>query len=170
MYNEKKIRVCKKCFCSIFGTGATCVRTILHRHTSTGTSKNDRRGKQKVPRQKEKLVVQCICEHILTLPTPHRKYLSPDPTVVKLHDLYLEYMAVLHPGVEKVTESYYHNVFKTEFNIGFAPVKIDTCNTCDMLKAKIDTVSKETGKEDELRVLERKFMVHKNKQEKARNS
>ena len=55
-----------------------------------------------------------------------------------------------------VPEQYYHDVFVREFNIHFGFPRSDTCDKCDALRVKINTV----GNEDDKRELEKKSSDH----------
>lgn len=53
-----------------------------------------------------------------------------------MYDLYVE--CCQERGSERVTLSFYRNIFSTCFNLSFHRPQTDTCNTCDKLKTIID--------------------------------
>ena len=147
LHEKKEIPVCKSGFLSIFNVGEKRIRTLLNKHSPTGTPVHDQRGKTAPAVKFSDEAVNVVREHINQLPavgshytrakSPHRKYLTPDLNVRKLYVLYQDYVHENYPDIKAVTESKYRAVFKEEFNIGFAPNKADTCNTCDVLSANI---------------------------------
>ena len=52
-----------------------------------------------------------------------------------------------------ISEHYYHDVFMREFNIHFGFPRSDTCDKCDAMRVKINTV----GNEDDKQELEKKL-------------
>ena len=78
-----------------------------------------------------------VASHYTRAKSPHRKYLTQELSILKLHVLYQDYMSENHPEITPVSQQKYRQIFNEEFNIGFAPNKSDTCNTCDCLKANI---------------------------------
>lgn len=63
------------------------------------------------------------------------KYLSADLTLAKLYQLYRE------EADNPVSQSYYTNVFYTEFNLRFKTPKKDTCLKCDVASTKMKSSS-----------------------------
>lgn len=114
--------------------------------------------------------MECVREHIRCMPTvaphynrtksPHRKYLSTELSMTRLYYLYQSWMREKHPNVETVKRSVYRTFFTSEFNLGFTPVKMDTCNTCDKLHAQIDVYRIDPEKEEQVQELERKLTGH----------
>ena len=141
VYEDKTYSVCKKGFMSIFQIGRKRVANVLKKLTIIGTPVPDKRGVHEPATKIKGRKAECVREHINLLPTisshyarnkaPGKKYLGHEMTLNKVYDLYCEYMDENEPDVEKTTLSYYRNVFNTEFNVGFAPAKADTCNVCD---------------------------------------
>ena len=144
---NEEISVCKTAFLNIFDLREKRVRNVLEKQTSTGTQKPDMRGRRAPVNKISDERVKSVREHIALLPkvsshytrakSPHRKYLTQELSIQKLHVLYQDYMSETHPDVIPVSKSKYTNIFNEEFNIGFAPSKTDTCNTCDCLQANI---------------------------------
>ena len=147
MHGNKVHDVCKKAFLSVFGLGERRVQTVLRKQTRTGNPIPDSRGRLaptvKVTHDRADSVrthirlLPAVSSHYTRAKSPERKYLTPDLSVVKLYALYQDYVTQLDPPIEPVSESYYRKVFTTEFNIGFAPARTDTCNTCDRLQGQI---------------------------------
>ena len=86
-------------------------------------------------------------------------------SVKKLYDLYLDFMGENHPDVDKVSFNYYAKVFRLEFNIGFAPPKVDTCSTCDAFQTSITNLQGQgaTSEEAEMSIqrLQDDLAMHK---------
>lgn len=55
----------------------------------------------------------------------------------QLYELYTTFMWEKHPGKVKIKASYYGHIFRIDFNIA-APVRTDTCCTCDSLHGKLE--------------------------------
>ncbi|KAK3887881.1 hypothetical protein Pcinc_008031 [Petrolisthes cinctipes] len=137
----------------------------------TATPESDQRGAHSPTKKKPDIVVECVCEHIRSLPTvtshytraksPHRRYLSTEMSLSQMYEQYCMWMDEHHRGVEVVKNSYYNKVFNTRFNLGFAPVKMDTCNTCDRLGASIMKLSGDESRSDELESVREELAKHK---------
>ena len=140
--------VCKKAFLNIFNLGEKRIKTVLEKQSRTGTTTPDRRGEGPPAVTISDARVEVAKEHIEKLPTvsshytraksPNRKYLTQDLNIKKLYTLYQDYATENYPDLEPVSESKYRKIFNEEYNIGFAPPKTDTCNTCDLIQANID--------------------------------
>lgn len=63
------------------------------------------------------------------------KYLSPCLNIVRMYREYT--MACEVEGMTKLSEWMFRNVFNTQFNLRFKPLKVDTCKTCDGIENKI---------------------------------
>lgn len=63
------------------------------------------------------------------------KYLNADLTLAKLYQLYKE------EANNPVNQSYYNNIFYTDFNLRFKKPKKDTCHKCDLFNIKIKSSS-----------------------------
>ena len=172
----KEITVCRVAFLNIFDLGEKRIKNVLEKQSSTGTTEKDKRGQGPPAVTVSDARVNTVREHLQKLPTvkshytraksPNRKYLTQDLNVKKLFTLYQDYMAENHPDVECVSESKYRKIFNEEFNIGFAPTKTDTCNTCDLLESNIehyDTNPSPTVSREELKttLAEHKAMAEK---------
>lgn len=63
------------------------------------------------------------------------KYLNADLSLAKLYQLYKE------EADDPVSQSYYNNIFYTDFNLRFKKPKKDTCHKCDFFNVKIKSTS-----------------------------
>lgn len=74
------------------------------------------------------------------------KFLNPHLNIVRL---YREYKIVCEFNKRKaVSEWKFRHVFNTKFNLGFKPIKTDTCRTCDKLNAAIGSERTHTLKRE----------------------
>lgn len=63
------------------------------------------------------------------------KYLNPSLNIIKM---YREYCLLCRAMKRKVlTEWMFRHIFNTQFNLKFGRLKVDTCNTCDKLNARL---------------------------------
>lgn len=171
MYGDKKHSICKKGFCSIFGIGQKRVRVAIQKLTMGKTTLPDQRGKTPTATKFVGEKADLVRTHIKMLPTmsshysraksPYRMYLDSTLSVVKLYDMYVKFMKDQHPDVEVVSFNYYSKVFRSEFNIGFSPPVIDTCNTCDLLKANIQNYRQMGCAQAQLNDMQRELDEHK---------
>ena len=146
--DKTEIVVCRKAFLSIFDVSDTRIRTVLEKESSTGTVQADRRGTTTHARAIAKSDIDVIKEHINTIPTVtshycraksrFKKYMAPELNRARLHALYLDFIHEKYPEKTPVKDWKYNQVFDKEFNIGFAPTKSDTCNTCTVLEGQIN--------------------------------
>lgn len=149
--------MCKKAFCSVHGVGAGRVDRIAAHIPQNVTCPSDRRGKHgNRPNAIPQELKEAIDQHIRSFPkrSSHysrsknikRSYLSPDLSVKKMHELYLEkhepesYLLLIGGKHcrPRVTYDFYYRYFLTNFRLSFGSPRSDTCNTCDMLRKKID--------------------------------
>ena len=165
-YGDSEFKVCKQGFLSIFGIGAKRCRVALQKVTLGKTTVPDQRGKKESATKIVGPKADLVREHIAMLPTmtSHysraksslRKYMDSSLSVKKLYDLYTDYIKTDHPDVEPVSFNYYGNVFRLEFNIGFAPPKVDTCSTCDAFQASITNLQERgAGSEEAQEAMQR---------------
>ena len=90
-----------------------------------------------------------------------RVYLSPELSIEQMYEQFLqlhnpEYVEYMKHKREALINHYYHDVFVKEFNIHFGFPCSDTCDTCDLLKIRID--SAENG--DDKNTLEEELQSH----------
>lgn len=146
MHGDKKTRVCRAGFLSIFGLKRKRVDNACRKVTESGTPVRDKRGKHSVPKVRD-VHVRRVLEHIRSIPavashytrakSPHRRYLDSSLSVAKMFRLYLQWMLENYKDEETVKESFYRHIFVTKCNLSFKPPKTDTCNVCDEADAKI---------------------------------
>lgn len=101
--------------------------------------------------------------HYTRAHNPNRKYLSPDLTIKKMYDLYVQWCDENQKN--PVKEKMYYQVFSTNFNLHFKPPLKDTCQVCDGLQNRLLSAS-----EDEKKTIESEKELHLRKAEKARES
>lgn len=137
--NGKKIDVCKACFLKTIGETPKFVETVIAKLQSSGNIK-DLRGKHPAAKKISNECLLDIKSHIDSFPAyeshytrrdTSKKYLPADLTISKMYRLYCETREI------HVSFSKYCEIFNT-MNLKFKAPKTDTCNTCDVLKAKID--------------------------------
>lgn len=151
-YKENTFVVCRIAFYSVHGISEK--RCMLQqkrmRESPTGTPTPDKRGKGPSANKITGERLECVYEHIESLPTttshytrqrcPHRRYLGLEDgggTLQTMYDAYCYWMENFHPDVQLVNARYYIRVFTEEFNIVFKLPKKDTCALCDRLKLEI---------------------------------
>lgn len=74
----------------------------------------------------------------------NRKYLPSELNVKKLWRVYLS-----KTGHLAVKQSFFRNIFNTQYNVGFGTPRTDVCSTCLSLMEKIKQ-EKDPGKKTEL--------------------
>ena len=82
-------------------------------------------------------------------------------SVQKLYDMYEEWMKNEHPDVDLESFNYYVTVFRTEFNIGFAPPKIDTCSAGDVFNTSLKNLQQQGASEEVLSAMQWDFDGHR---------
>ena len=158
-YGDSEFKVCKQAFLSIFGIGEKRSRVALDKVTLGKTTVPDQRGRQPTATKFVGPKADLVREHIRMLPTMSshysraksklRQYMDSNLTVKKLYDMYVEYMQKENTDVDIVSFNYYSNVFRLEFNIGFAPPKVDTCSTCDAFEASLRNLQQQGAGSEE---------------------
>ena len=73
--------------------------------------------------------------------SPHRIYLSPELTIVKMYNLYKQQ----HVD-DAVSEWVYRKIFNECFNLTFGTPKTDTCKTCDQYKVGVEAMKTDESK------------------------
>ena len=178
-YQGRVIQVCRKGFIAIHGIGEKKVRYAVSaaKLSPSGTTLPDKRGKAPNPRRIAGVKLDRVHEHIRLIPvmsshysrakSPNRKYINDSScSVKKLYKKYLDWMAEEHPGDECVSEHFYSDIFSSDYNIGFAPPKKDTCSFCDKKTVQI-RVAANSG-EDTV-ALQEELHRHKAKAREAQN-
>ena len=171
MYGDKETKVCKKGFVAIFGISEKRARVALCKMTLGKTTTLDQRGKQSTVTKFIGDKADLVRVHIRMLPTmtshysraksQNRVYMDSNLSIVKLYDMFVSFMKQDHPDVEIVSFNYYSKVFRTEFNIGFAPPKIDSCNACDLFVASLSNAKQLGMFQEALDEIRRNMEWHK---------
>ena len=169
-FHDKEFVICRNAFHSVHGISAK--RCIIQqqrmRASPTGTPISDKRGQGPSANKITGAKLECVFEHIESLPTtsshytrarcPHRKYLEAGGTVKLMFDKYEYWMRETHPEVETVKVRFYEKVFTEYYNIAFKLPKKDTCATCD--KFKVD-INEKKAKGENVEELQKKMDDHK---------
>ncbi|KAK8379152.1 hypothetical protein O3P69_019176 [Scylla paramamosain] len=124
-YNNVTTKVCFSGFMAMHGISKRRIDNALRKMTHTSVPVPDQRGRH-TPCQQD-----CGRESRACF------YLDSTLTIRKLYDMYLSWMAQTYPQESRVTFHYYSDVFRKDFNISFAPPKVDTCTTCDTINMTI---------------------------------
>lgn len=168
-WNGRRIQVCRSTFLDTLGETDRFIRHAAENKKihQTGISTDDTRGKHvpkhALPEEKR----QTILDHIIRFPAyeshycraqTQQLYLSPELSIKKMHDLYLE------EGLPKVSYDTYRKIFKTTKRKFHAP-KTDGCNKCDKMDVQINAAEGEAkeklkkGKELHLRKAEMRYAL-----------
>ncbi|XP_054287369.1 uncharacterized protein LOC129003147 [Macrosteles quadrilineatus] len=164
LVGEKRTKVCKKAFLSLYGIGDKKVRRLKNLLLK-GKSPRDLRGQQMNRKTFPKDYTDQIKKHIESFPlkishysSKEIKYLDANLDIKKMYNLFLDKFE----GSD-VVYSYYYKVFKEHFNYRFGRPQIDTCCECEMLNTRIKNPQlNETAK----RVAEAQLLVHKKRSNK----
>ena len=166
-YMEKDYKVCKVAFVSIHGIGVGRARSAHLKQTDAGSTIKDRRGTNPNPKKFADEIVNCVHEHIQSLPVrsshytrtknPNRQFVdySDQKSIAWLHTRYEEWMPKVNEGVKIVKYSYYNNVFSNNYNIS------DICDTCAQLQQLISNAEDPAPHQLE-------YDIHKDKAEVAK--
>lgn len=146
-YNNVTTKVCFSGFMAMHGISKRRIDNALRKMTHTSVPVPDQRGRHTPANKIVGERAEHVREHIRLLPAmtshysrakaPNRLYLDSTLTIRKLYDMYLSWMAQTYPQESRVTFHYYSDVFRKDFNISFAPPKVDTCTTCDTINMTI---------------------------------
>ena len=139
-YNSPlKVRVCKKTFVETIAISASRVDRLLGKKVRNPVRLSDQRGRQKNARKVSEERLHFVREHIKSFPAeeshysrtenPAAQYLSGDLTLAHMYRLYVQ--RCTEEEKLPVKESFYRNVFMTEFNLRFKKPRSDTCKTCE---------------------------------------
>ncbi|XP_039297057.1 uncharacterized protein LOC120354249 [Nilaparvata lugens] len=159
--NKKKERVpvCLNAFIGILGISRFRVNNITKTFHEQGFITEKRGGFKRTAEFAPKKInvmkfiekLQCIESHYCRKES-NRKYLSSDLSIKKLFMMYSA-----ENGNVPVKESYFRNIFNTNYNLGFRSPRTDVCSTCLCLQEKIKAES-DPGKKSNLLIEKR---VHK---------
>lgn len=133
---DECITVCKPMFLSTFAVSEKFVRYVMKkkRVSPGGIIGPDERGRHTPKTKKNENVKERVREHIRSFPTEKstdpkdhsgKSYLDSNLNIATMHKSYV--CKCKQDGVpesEIVKESYYREMFKTEFNLGFKCVKV----------------------------------------------
>lgn len=154
----KDHKVCKMAFGGLYGIKFGRIDRIGNAKRDRSAPPQDKRGTSQGSRSRqisEELVTQVV-NHIGSFPVrvshytrnkSSKKYLSPELSVRKMHELYVEKYepeayASLKENVKvkfNITYEFYANIFNTKFNLSFGKPKSDVCHTCDKFKNQIES-------------------------------
>ena len=145
-------RVCRKAFLRIHALSAGHVDRALKAHCSSGGVPHmDQRGHHIPSNKTSEDDITIVKQHIDSFPkyqshycrndSPHRMYLSPELTIVKMYNLYKQQ----HVD-DAVSEWVYRKIFNECFNLTFGTPKTDTCKTCDQYKVGVEAMKTDESK------------------------
>ena len=171
--DNEVIEVCRKAFLSMHAVGEKRVSYAVDNASSSGTSKPDQRGKHapgiKTAEEKVELVrqninsLQTVSSHYSRAKSKDRKYLPPGLNKQILYTMYKQWLVREgHRSDMAVSFWKFEDIFDKQFNIGFAPPKTDSCNTCDKLDIEIQACDPRSD-DTRLRALVVEKTVHKTK-------
>ena len=129
----KRVPVCKKTFCSVYGVSPDRCLRIAQYYAEHGVMRPETRGGARVAEgaaEKREAIVDhigsfmCRASHYARRGSPGRKYLPSDLSVAHMHQLFEDQRHL------DTSYSLYYNVFRTKFNLGFGHPAKDTCSTC----------------------------------------
>lgn len=135
LLNGEFITVCKCMFLSTYALSEKFVRHVMDkkRMSPEGVIEPDQRGKHTPKTKKSESVKDRVREHIKSFPTQKstdstdctgKKYLDSRLSIAAMHKLYVS--KCKEDGISEsdiVKESYYREIFKSEFNLGFKQTK-----------------------------------------------
>lgn len=138
------IPVCKRTFLSILALKKGRVTGVINRHFKTmGESARENRGgdhKTKKYASKRKAITDFINKlvpleiHYCRSKIKSRQYLSSELNINKLYKMFIAQAADEHKTIKA---SYFREIFKTKYNIGFGSPRTDMCSTCIVLQERI---------------------------------
>ncbi|XP_011159512.1 uncharacterized protein LOC105195690 [Solenopsis invicta] len=135
LLNGEFITVCKSMFLSTFAVSEKFVRYVMEKKRTSpgGIIGPDQRGRHSPKTKKSENVRKRVREHIKSFPTEKptnpkdhsgKRYLDSNLNIAAMHKSYV--LKCKQEGVPEsdiVKESYYREMFKTEFNLGFKRVQ-----------------------------------------------
>lgn len=144
--------VCKTYFLKTYQISSCRVNTTLKKSSSDAAFKCQRGFKQGGVNKTKEDKINGVIEFIKRIPTyeshycrtkTEAKFLPPEMTLAKLIDIYKEEFKEA-----AVSAAVFKKIFYSKFNLRTAPLKKDTCNYCDSIKAKIENERSESKKEE----------------------
>ncbi|XP_050301120.1 uncharacterized protein LOC126739479 [Anthonomus grandis grandis] len=161
----REIMVCKKALAGLHGIKFGRIDRIGQAKKSNSAPPTDKRSLSEGSRvlKKPEALIQQIESHINSFPIrishytrnrSQRKFLSPDLSVMKMRELYVEkynsekYRQWKADNKTKfeINYDFYLHIFNTKFNLSFGKPKTDVCNACDRFKNQIDAAENPEGK------------------------
>ncbi|XP_055632844.1 uncharacterized protein LOC129773272 [Toxorhynchites rutilus septentrionalis] len=152
------VKVCKRMFVSTYDLKERKTRVLADKLVSgAGIARDDMRKDNTSRKKIDPEHAQYIVKHIKSFPVEESHYsrekssclyLSSDLTIHRMHELYQNQC-----GVDNIIPVHY-NTYRLAFNslnIKFRKPKVDTCNTCDMIKVELQ-VEKDIVKREEILV------------------
>lgn len=171
---QQSKRVCRHAFGSIHGISRKRVDQIAQTFRSRDiAAQPSNKGKHKNrPNRKSQDILQNLTTHIKSFPRreshysrnkSRRFYLSPDLSIKKMHELYLELYEPECAGnpeyKPKVPYDFYFRFFKENFNYSFGAPRSDTCKKCDVLHTKLKDMSLDESERKELELERQNHVV-----------
>jgi len=129
------VTVCKQMFLSTFSVSEKLVRLAMDKKRTSpgGIIGPDQRGRHTPKTKKAEAVKDLVREHIKSFPAEGvsnpmdhsgRRYLDASLSIAAMHKLYVKKCEETGvPACDIVKESYYRDMFKNEFNLGFKTVE-----------------------------------------------
>lgn len=138
------IPICKRTFLSILALKKGRVTGVINRHFKAmgepaQENRGGRRKTQKYAPKREAVKdfikkLQPLEIHYCRSKIKSRQYLSSELSISKLYKMFIAETADEHKDIKA---SYFRQIFKTEFNIGFGSPRTDMCSTCIVLKERL---------------------------------
>ena len=85
---------------------------------------------------------QLPCKSLQQGKKPTQKISTFRSKHLEMYQLYCDWLVEKHSEDSPDTESYFHHVFSTEFNLGFTSTMSDMCNYCDKFRSKLQNLDK----------------------------
>ncbi|XP_072041703.1 uncharacterized protein [Amphiura filiformis] len=163
----EKVEVCQKSFRSLLSIGETRLRNLMRYTWRNNNTRPERRGGVRVKPGYDDLKQQ-ICNHIRKFrcrsshyginKTPSLKFL---PSTLSINKMYLMFKDE-YTGPLEVQYGLYHQVFVSNFNLGFGSPRKDVCSFCTEHKVQIRATTDQQKK----RELITELLVHKHRARK----
>ncbi|XP_065210142.1 uncharacterized protein LOC135847321 [Planococcus citri] len=132
-----RIKVCKTVFCSILSIGRATLDLAAETFMLPSDQCVEKRGGSE---PKLTALKDAVIEHIKSFKvrerhygrndTVGRVYLPCELNIVEMHKMFLE----KYPDFKDCKYSFYRDVFRYNFNIGFGSIRKDSCATCEQYK------------------------------------
>jgi len=145
--NGRRQQVCRTTLMSVYGITTERIKTIKKKLEAGETSPRDMRGKHTNHKTLPDTVRENIRQHIRSFPTyeshycradadPTRRYLPPGLTITMMYQLFIQHQR--DNGLPESEKWAYDDIFNREFrHLSLSTPKNDTCDQCDIFKAKL---------------------------------